>query len=194
MNESARDAETDALLAKLKRENAELREERENLQRLVTEHNELLHLTSFVLNRVHEAAYLLDKAGRLVYVNEEACRTLGYSNAELLQMSVADIDPEWTIPLWKQEWSVLRERGSRIIETTHRRRDGARFRSRSTPTTSNMAEKNTTWRSHAMSRSASTQSTHCGKASSVTGRSSTMSRTCFICSRSRRKDAFAYSK
>jgi PAS domain S-box-containing protein len=127
MNESARDAETDALLAKLKRENAELREERENLQRLVTEHNELLHLTSFVLNRVHEAAYLLDKAGRLVYVNEEACRTLGYSNAELLQMSVADIDPEWTIPLWKQEWSVLRERGSRIIETTHRRRDGSSF-------------------------------------------------------------------
>ena len=127
MNESARDAETDALLAKLKRENAELREERENLQRLVTEHNELLHLTSFVLNRVHEAAYLLDEAGRLVYVNEEACRTLGYSNAELLQMSVADIDPEWTIPLWKQEWSVLRERGSRIIETTHRRRDGSSF-------------------------------------------------------------------
>ena len=127
MNESARDAETDTILRELKRENAELREERENLRHQIAEHDELLHLTSFVLNRVREAAYLLDKTGHLVYVNEEACRTLGYSNTELLQMSVADIDPEWTIPLWNQEWPVLRDHGSRIIETTHRRKDGSSF-------------------------------------------------------------------
>src|SRR5471032_3483071 len=112
MNESARDAATDAILKKLQRENAALRQDRENLQRLLAERNELLHLTSFALNQVREAAYLLNEAGRLVYANEEACRTLGYSNAELLQMGVADIDPEWTADRWDEAWPVLREKGA----------------------------------------------------------------------------------
>jgi len=55
MNESARDVATDAILKELQRENAALRQDRENLQRLVAERNELLHLTSFALNQVREA-------------------------------------------------------------------------------------------------------------------------------------------
>lgn len=77
MNEAARDALTDAIIKELEQENAALRNDRENLRRLVAERNELLHLTSFALNRVREATYLLDKTGHLVYVNEKACRTLG---------------------------------------------------------------------------------------------------------------------
>jgi len=125
MNESARDAATDAILKELVRENAALRQDRENLQRLVVERNELLHLTSFALNRVREAAYLFDETGRLVYVNEEACRTLGYNDIELLQMGVADIDPDWTAHRWGEAWPVLREKGSLVVETTHRRKDGS---------------------------------------------------------------------
>jgi PAS domain S-box-containing protein len=124
MNESARDAATDAILKELERENAALRQDRENLERMVAERNEILHLTSFALNRVREAAYLLDETGRLVYVNEEACRTLGYSDTELLQMNVADIDPDWTAHRWDEAWSALRENGSAVVETSHRRKDG----------------------------------------------------------------------
>jgi PAS domain S-box-containing protein len=124
MNESARDVATDAILKELQRENAALRQDRENLQRLVAERNELLHLTSFALNQVREAAFLLNESGRLVYVNEEACRTLGYSKTELLQMGVADIDPDWIAHRWDEGWSVLREKGSLVVETTHRRKDG----------------------------------------------------------------------
>jgi PAS domain S-box-containing protein len=124
MNESARDVATDAILKELQRENAALRQDRENLQRLVAERNELLHLTSFALNQVREAAFLLNESGRLVYVNEEACRTLGYSTTELLQMGVADIDPDWIAHRWDEGWSVLREKGSLVVETTHRRKDG----------------------------------------------------------------------
>ncbi|SAL70968.1 multi-sensor signal transduction histidine kinase [Caballeronia udeis] len=125
MNESARDAATTAILEELKRENAALRQDRENLERLVAERNELLHLTSFALNRVREAAYLFDKTGRLVYANEEACRTLGYSATELLRMGVADIDPDWTAERWDEAWPALREKGSVIVQTTHRRKDGS---------------------------------------------------------------------
>ena len=45
------------------------------------------------LNRSHEAAMLTDSSGRFLYVNDEACRSLGYSREELLAMSVPDIDP-----------------------------------------------------------------------------------------------------
>jgi PAS domain S-box-containing protein len=126
MNESVRDAATDAILKALKRENAALRKNQSKLERLEAERNELQYLTSFALNRVHEAAYLLDNTGRLVYVNEAACRTLGYDNEELLRMSVWDIDPDWTPDRWSEAWSVLREQGSAVIETAHRRKDGSR--------------------------------------------------------------------
>lgn len=127
MNESARDIVTDAIIKELERENSALCNDRENLQRVVAERNELLHLTSFALNRVREAAYLLDKTGRLVYVNEEACRTLGYGDTELLQMSVSGIDPDWTADRWDEAWPALREKGSVVVETMHRRKDGSLF-------------------------------------------------------------------
>ena len=41
-------------------------------------------LLSFALDNVREAAFLVDDTGRFHYVNEEACRVLGYTRAELL--------------------------------------------------------------------------------------------------------------
>jgi PAS domain S-box-containing protein len=146
MNESARDVATDAILKELQRENAALRQDRENLQRLVAERNELLHLTSFALNQVREAAFLLNESGRLVYVNEEACRTLGYSKTELLQMGVADIDPDWTAHRWEDAGAARDGRYcARRVPSSSRPRIAARtgrfFLFRSTPAISNMAGK-----------------------------------------------------
>ena len=50
-------------------------------------------LLSFALDKGRDAAFLIDDAARFHYVNEEACRLLGYSRAELLGLGVADIDP-----------------------------------------------------------------------------------------------------
>lgn len=44
---------------------------------------ESLALRSFALNNVRESAYLIDEESRFHYVNEEACRVLGYSREEL---------------------------------------------------------------------------------------------------------------
>src|SRR5215472_4818381 len=51
-------------------------------------------LLGFALDNVHEAVLLIDERGRFHYVNEEACRALGYSRADLLDMDVPDIDLE----------------------------------------------------------------------------------------------------
>ena len=43
-----------------------------------------------------DAFFLIDRRGRIVDVNQRACDSLGYSRAELLRLTVADIDPQGT--------------------------------------------------------------------------------------------------
>ncbi|WP_162831518.1 PAS domain-containing sensor histidine kinase [Paraburkholderia caffeinilytica] len=125
LNEFASEIMVGMIQDEVERQYTNLQGDRENLERPVADRNELLELTNFALNRVHEAAYLIDEGGRFVYVNEESCRSLGYSFAELLQMTVMDIDPGWTIERLTQAWRELREEGAASMETTHRRKDGS---------------------------------------------------------------------
>src|SRR6516225_5886508 len=72
----------------------------------------LSRLTSFALNRVREAAYLIDPDGRFIYINREASRMLAYDHSQLLRMTVMDIDPEWDRQRWRAGWDELRHKGS----------------------------------------------------------------------------------
>lgn len=61
---------------------------------------EALRLTSFALERVADAVYWTDSSARILDVNEAACRMLGYTREELLQMSLPDIEPEISMKEW----------------------------------------------------------------------------------------------
>ncbi|MGB8297075.1 MAG: PAS domain S-box protein, partial [Polyangia bacterium] len=84
-------------------------------------------LRNFALDKVREAAFLIDDRGCFQYVNEEACRVLGYSCAELLGMGIPDIDPEFPAARWSDHWSDLKAQQSVILESRHRTRDGRTF-------------------------------------------------------------------
>ncbi|WP_254699686.1 sensor histidine kinase [Trinickia violacea] len=127
MNEVPKTSIAHAIQDELERQNAALREDREQLQRLVAQRTENLSLMSFALSQVREAVYLIAEDARFVYVNEEACRALGYSLDELLQMTVMDIDPGWDKQRWDESWRELRGPGPHVIESTHRRKDGSTF-------------------------------------------------------------------
>ena len=88
---------------------------------------EALRFTQFSVDHAAEAAFWMDRGARFIYVNEAACRSLGYSREELLTMAVQDIDPDFTPDGWAACWSELRERGSLIIEARQRTRDGRIF-------------------------------------------------------------------
>ncbi len=98
----------------------------EDLSRLV-EAEERLSLMAIALSHVHEAAYLIDRQARLCYVNEEACRSLGYSREELLSMTVGEIDPDWTNEQILADWHDNPERPPEIIESRHQTKDGRIF-------------------------------------------------------------------
>lgn len=89
--------------------------------------NQHLALIDFALNHVHEAAFLIDEQARFHYVNDEACRSLGYSRDELLRMGVADLDPEWPADHWATKWASIKINGSHTVETHHTAKDGRIF-------------------------------------------------------------------
>jgi PAS domain S-box-containing protein len=86
-----------------------------------------LHLVGFALDHVIEAAYLADASGHFEYVNEEACRVLGYRREELLDMGVADIDANLSQDAWEATWAGIREKGTLTVETSHRTKVGVVF-------------------------------------------------------------------
>lgn len=66
---------------------------------------------------------VLDLQGRYIEANEAACRHLGYSRAELLNMTALQINniaPE----AWPDAMAPILKLGSRIGETVHHRKDG----------------------------------------------------------------------
>jgi PAS domain S-box-containing protein len=85
---------------------------------------ESLRLTSFALGRVADAVYWLDSDARIVDVNEAACSELGYSREELVTMSLADIDPNFTFDAWRVNWDLLKKKGTNTRETYHRTKNG----------------------------------------------------------------------
>jgi len=86
---------------------------------------EALKLAQFSIEHSAEAAFWLTADGHFFYVNEAACRTLGYRRAELLSMTVHDIDPNFPKEIWPTHWQDLKTHGSLTFESAHRRKDGS---------------------------------------------------------------------
>jgi PAS domain S-box-containing protein len=61
---------------------------------------------------------------RVLRVNQAACELHGYSEADMLRMSVLDLNPGMPMSLWSAHWTRLREARHLQFETTHRTRQG----------------------------------------------------------------------
>ena len=82
-----------------------------------------------IFENANDAIYLfeLDERGlpgRILEVNEEACRRLGYSRGEYLAMNPAELDaPETDVDI-PESMDHLREKGHEQIELVHLAKDG----------------------------------------------------------------------
>jgi PAS domain S-box-containing protein len=81
----------------------------------------------FSIDHTADAAFWMGKDARFTYVNDAACRGLGYSRKELLKMSVQDIDPNFPPEAWPEHWKEVKRRGSFSFESHHRTKKGKVF-------------------------------------------------------------------
>lgn len=85
---------------------------------------EALRLTQFAVDRAADAIIWMRPDGRFIYVNKAACRLFGYSAAELLLMSIQDLDPVLLPEKWAYYWQQIKQRGSLKFESYHRGSQG----------------------------------------------------------------------
>ncbi|MEG4487970.1 PAS domain S-box protein [Microcoleus sp. D2_18a_B4] len=88
---------------------------------------EKLQLTQFAIDRSADAIFWIGPDGKFLYVNDAACTSLGYSEAELLSMTVHDINPDFPQTAWSLHWKVLKRCGSVNIEVHHLTKYGRIF-------------------------------------------------------------------
>ncbi len=91
------------------------------------ESEEALKLTQTSVDQNADPAFWISRSGGLIYVNDAACRALGYSREELLQMSVCDIDPLFPAERWESHWEDVRRKKKFTMESVHRAKDGHEF-------------------------------------------------------------------
>ncbi len=83
---------------------------------------------------MRQARFIIDKApigiwrignnGDIVDVNEQGCKSLGYTRDELCRMAVSDFDLNAKTNLLEESLDYLRETGTSVIESLHQRKDG----------------------------------------------------------------------
>ncbi len=83
-----------------------------------------LELTQFAVDHAGEGICWIAKDARIIYANETASDTMGYSRAELLTLTVHDIAPAFPVGVWREFWERLTNEGPVVFETEARCRDG----------------------------------------------------------------------
>jgi rsbT co-antagonist protein RsbR len=95
----------------------------------ITQHKQQekeLYIFRFALDNIAHGVQLLNRDGYHIYVNQAMCDQLGYSENELLQIKLDQIDVDLNLEQWKRElWPMLKEQGTVTFEARHRRKDGS---------------------------------------------------------------------
>lgn len=89
--------------------------------------SESLRRTQFAMDRASDSVIWVDEDGKMVYVNDAACASMGYSREELFSMKVFDIDPDFLPEYWEQHKAEMRRLGKMSFESRHRTKDGRIF-------------------------------------------------------------------
>ena len=88
---------------------------------------ERLRLIQFALDQVQDSVFLVTVDGSFSYVNEAACRNLGYSHEELLNLTVFDIDVTLPLDRWSQVWNQLKRQHFLNPESVFQTQTGEEF-------------------------------------------------------------------
>ena len=86
-----------------------------------------LSMARFSLDSAGDHIHWFRRDGYHKYVNESACKALGYSHEELMTLSIMDINPAITQSSWSKLWEQLKHRKAMTYETLRKTADGSVF-------------------------------------------------------------------
>lgn len=86
-----------------------------------------LQLCDFVLNQSPDSIFTLDTRGRILSVNDTACRVFGYSRAELVGESVEILSQIFCIEEWPRWWKTVKRQGQHTSFTSNQTKSGKEF-------------------------------------------------------------------
>jgi PAS domain S-box-containing protein len=99
-------------------------EENKKLIRELGAKNAELQLANLSIENVLDPVFWITADSRVMRANEAACKSLGYTNEEMLGLSIADLNPHYPLERWLEHWHDLKAHGSLRFETQHRAKDG----------------------------------------------------------------------
>ena len=77
-----------------------------------------------LMRSTNEGIHILDDKGKVIEANDAFCRHLGYTQDEILRLSVFDFDAKLTADELRANIKKL-QHGHAVFETVHRRKDGS---------------------------------------------------------------------
>ena len=84
-----------------------------------------LKVTQFAIDKIGDACIWLSPDAHNTYVNDTACKMLGYSREELLSMRISDYSPMLvTADSWAKHLDSLKSQGSMTFETEFKKKNG----------------------------------------------------------------------
>ncbi|NET27838.1 PAS domain S-box protein [Okeania sp. SIO1I7] len=83
-----------------------------------------LMMTQSAVDLAADGVFFVRSDGSFYSVNQAACSMLGYSTEELLNLSVFDIDSDFSPDYWIEHWQNVKQRKNFTIESRHQAKDG----------------------------------------------------------------------
>ena len=81
-------------------------------------------LSHFTVENLQEAVLWISSSGKIVQVNDMACKMSGFTREELTNMSIVQLNPTPEIADFTKYWQKLRKNKKLVFESTHRHKTG----------------------------------------------------------------------
>jgi PAS domain S-box-containing protein len=75
------------------------------------------------INHAGDAIYYITSEGNVCYANSAACQMMGYSEAELLQLKINDIDPDLCAVVWQEHYHQVKQKGYLRFQSCHQKKN-----------------------------------------------------------------------
>ncbi|NEP79729.1 MAG: PAS domain S-box protein [Okeania sp. SIO3C4] len=76
-----------------------------------------LELTQLATDNAADAIFWIKIDGQICYTNKQGCNFLGYSESELLELTIHDIDLELSVEVWQAHWQEVKNQNSLRLES-----------------------------------------------------------------------------